>query len=398
MTFPMAVPTFLQRVRPCLAICFVCGVCVPLAAQNSQQDKGKLAYNHLSDVDADFPFMGEYQGNGCDAVGVQVVALGDGTFGGMLYAGGLPGTGWNRSDRTALEGRRVADHVELSGEAYQVRVAGGTAHVSVDGRWVAQLGKVHRRSATLGMPAPPNAIVLFNGSGTDQFQNGRMTDGGLLMEGTQLVNTYRDYTLHVEFQLPYMPYARGQGRSNSGVYLQSSYEVQILDSFGLEGVFNECAALYRYRKPDLNMCLPPLSWQTYDLTFRSPRFDAEGKKIQNASITVLHNGVAVHDHFEVERKTGAGKQESPKLWPTKFQDHSNPVRFRNMWLIDLGGAPSLAKRLPRSSHEIARGTTNQSQESSGMDAFVPPPPTEEEWEAAPPARIPLPSPSLTWAR
>ena len=158
---------------------------------------------------------------------------------------------------------------------------------------------------------------------------------GWLKEGTELLAKFRDYTLHVEYRLPYMPHARGQGRANSGLYLQSSYEVQVLDSFGLEGAFNECGALYRYRPPDQNMCLPPLSWQTYDLTFKSPRFDHQGNKICNARITVLHNGVAVHHDFEIERKTGAGKQESPTLWPIKFQDHSNPVRFRNIWIREL---------------------------------------------------------------
>ena len=141
--------------------------------------------------------------------------------------------------------------------------------------------------------------------------------------------------MHAEFRLPYMPHARGQNRSNSGFYLLSSYEVQVLDSFGLEGIKNECGALYRYKQPDINMCLPPLQWQTYDITFRSPTFDAAGNKLCNARITVLHNGVAVHNNFEVERKTGAGKPESPAPRPIKLQDHSNPVRYRNIWLIDL---------------------------------------------------------------
>jgi uncharacterized protein Usg len=109
----------------------------------------------------------------------------------------------------------------------------------------------------------------------------------------------------------------------------------MLDSFALEGSENECGSLYRMRRPDQNMCLPPLAWQTYDLTFRSPRFDAYGTKVQNAVVTVLHNGVVVHDHVAIENKTGAGKAESPVLWPIKLQDHGNPVRYRNIWLIDL---------------------------------------------------------------
>jgi hypothetical protein len=140
--------------------------------------------------------------------------------------------------------------------------------------------------------------------------------------------------MHLEFKLPYMPEARGQGRANSGVYLQSRYEVQILDSFGLEGAFNECGSLYRYKTPDVNMCFPPLVWQTYEIDFRAAKFDRQGKKIKNAVLTVWHNGVKIHDHFEIERKTGAGQQETPEPIPTKFQNHNNPVRFRNMWIID----------------------------------------------------------------
>jgi len=161
-----------------------------------------------------------------------------------------------------------------------------------------------------------------------------MTDDGLLMVGTELKRTFRDYKLHLEFRLAYMPTARGQGRSNSGIYLQSRYEVQILDSFGLEGVENECAALYKQRRPDLNMCLPPLTWQTYDIEFQSPRFDAAGKKCANGRISVQHNGVFVHNNVEITAKTGAGAKESPEPLPTKFQNHHNPVVFRNIWIID----------------------------------------------------------------
>lgn len=311
------------------------------AAFAQDQNRARLTINDLAAVDEDFHLMGEYQGqvwqNGsCCPIGLQVVALGDGEFSAMQYACGLPGTGWNKVDREQLTGWRDGDTVKLEGESTHITVSIGCATVfDTDGRLLGQIGKVHRQSPTLGMPAPHNAQTLFDGTNTDAFKAGQMTEDGLLKEGTELIPRFRDFTLHAEYRLPYMPYARGQGRSNSGLYLQSSYEVQVLDSFGLEGVENECGALYRYKRPDQNMCLPPLQWQTYDLTFRSPRFDSEGNKIQNARITVLHNGVAVHDDFEIERKTGAGKPEEDILRPIKFQDHSNPVRFRNIWVIDL---------------------------------------------------------------
>ena len=315
------------------------------AQEENKVDK-KFAATRWKDVDDDFHLMGEYQSlvrDGCGgaAMGLQVVARGNGKFIGVRYPGGLPGTGWNRSGREELSGQRSGDVVTLAGNITTVEVRRGSATLlNKNGRPSSHLTKVHRQSPTLGMAAPANAYTLFDGNDLQQFKGGALSEEGWLKEGTELKSKFRDYTLHLEFRLPYMPYASGQGRSNSGIYLQSSYEVQVLDSFGLEGVENECGALYRYRRPDVNMCLPPLSWQTYDLTFYAPRYDASGNKIQNARITVLHNGVAVHNNFEIERKTGAGKQETGELWPTKLQDHGNPVRFRNIWLIDLENASS----------------------------------------------------------
>ncbi len=191
-----------------------------------------------------------------------------------------------------------------------------------------------RSSPTLGQQAPPNATVIFDGTNTDLLKGGKMTDDGLLMEGTEF-DVPHDFRLHLEFRLPYMPYARGQGRSNSGVYLQSRYEVQILDSFGLEGVANECGGLYKTLPPDLNMCLPPLRWQTYDLEFHAPHFDEDGNKTEPARLTLRHNGVLIHDNVAIPNKTGAGRPEAATLLPTKLQNHSNPVRFRNIWMVEL---------------------------------------------------------------
>jgi hypothetical protein len=137
--------------------------------------------------------------------------------------------------------------------------------------------------------------------------------------------------MHIEFRTPYMPLARGQGRGNSGVYIQERYEVQILDSFGLEGEANECGGLYKQRPPEVNMCLPPLSWQTYDIYFTSARWDQQGAKIANARLTLLHNGVPVHNDYELTGKTGSGKTETPEPRPILLQNHGNPVHFRNIW-------------------------------------------------------------------
>ncbi|HUG91705.1 MAG TPA: DUF1080 domain-containing protein [Planctomycetaceae bacterium] len=306
-------------------------------------DPRRLAILNPAEGGPDFADQGEYAGQvfvrdgnawRTRPSGLQVAALGDGQFLGVLYAGGLPGAGWDRSERLPLGGSRTASGVELEGDGTYVTIAGGTAKLASGRRLlVGELRKVHRASPTLGLRGPAGARVLFDGTSTGRLRAGRMASDGLLMEGAEFA-TPRDFSLHVEFLLPYMPQARGQGRANSGVYLQSRYEVQILDSFALEGAENECGALYRQRRPSVNMCLPPLVWQTYDIDFTSPRFDARGAKVRNARLTVRHNGTVIHDNVEVLAKTGAGATEGASVLPTKLQDHGNPVRFRNVWLVD----------------------------------------------------------------
>jgi hypothetical protein len=311
-------------------------------------EKGK-AITSLADVDEDFHVQGEYLGSVvddrccCHPVGLQVVAMGNGEFTAVEYEGGLPGYGWKiGGGRAKYAGKRDGGKVVLTGDKKQIEIQNGHATIKTVGeyRTLGRASHVERESGTMGSCAPCGAVVLFDGTNTDKLKNGKMTDGGLLMEGTETAVGYGDMRLHLEFRLPYMPLARGQGRANSGVYVQSRYEVQILDSFGLDGEFNECGALYRERKPDLNMCLPPLSWQTYDIWFRGPRFGEDGKKTENARFTVWLNGVPVQDDIETPSGTGAGKRvgEGTNALPTKLQNHSNPVRFRNIWLVETGRA------------------------------------------------------------
>jgi len=325
---------------------------VLLAIETAMGAESHPAVTDLTQVDADFQFQGEYVGTVllatgvCQPIGLQVVPQGGGQFFAVEYEGGLPGTSACGPARIRIEAERHGDTVVFVSEPLRVTVYNGVATLTIEprGLQIAQLTKTYRISPTLGDPPPAGAIALFDGTNTDHFVGGRMTDDGLLMVGTQLKETYRDFQMHLEFRLAYMPSARGQGRSNSGIYLQSRYEVQILDSFGLEGVENECAALYKQRRPDVNMCLPPLTWQTYDIDFRAAEFDDQGRKIANAVITVLHNGVPVHDNVEIVAKTGAGSREGPDLLPIKFQNHHNPVVFRNIWLIDRSpGAASDAR-------------------------------------------------------
>lgn len=304
----------------------------------------KMAVTDLSQVDEDFAYQGEYYGkirlpSGIlETTGIQVIARGDGNFVGRQLRGGLPGNGWRNGQLIDLSGKREGNKLVLSQGNYQVIVTGNKASViNSAGDTLGILMKVHRRSELLGLQPSSQATVLFDGKSADGFLDAKINDKGELQIGTITKDPVQDFRIHLEFRLPYMPYALGQGRSNSGLYIQERYEVQILDSFGLPGEFNECGALYRTKSPDINMCFPPLAWQTYDVYFTAARFDSEGKKISPARITVQHNGILVQDNYLIPNKTGAGKPEGAEPRPIKLQDHGNPVVFRNVWIEYLGG-------------------------------------------------------------
>jgi len=146
----------------------------------------------------------------------------------------------------------------------------------------------------------------------------------------------RDFYLHLEFMVPSQPGAAGQNKGNSGIYIQKRYEVQILDSYGIKDYTDQdCGALYKARKPDLNACRPAGRWQCYDIIFRAARWDKSGNKIDNVRITVVQNGKVIHNNVELVNKTGAGQKEAPNDGPILLQEHDNLVSFRNIWLIDL---------------------------------------------------------------
>ena len=157
---------------------------------------------------------------------------------------------------------------------------------------IADLKKIERESPTLGQSPPEGAVVLFDGSTADNFENGKMTEDGLLLPGCTSKEKFGSGKLHVEFRVPFMPEARDQGRGNSGVYLQGRYEVQVLDSFGLDESDTGGGAIYSLKAPDQNMCFPPGIWQTYDIDFTAAEYQ-DGKKVKDPIITVKQNGVAV---------------------------------------------------------------------------------------------------------
>ena len=255
----------------------------------------------------------------------------------VAYLGGLPGQADFKPTPMPMKGQRFEDYVVLSGGKWAILVDEKRCRV-IDrkGNSIGQLKRIKRTSPTMHAPPPEGATVLFDGTHTDQFTNGKISKDGLLMEGADLKPMFQDFYLHVEFRLPYMPDADGQKRGNSGIYLQSRYECQVLDSFARQPEFNGLGALYRFKKPDVNMGLPPLTWQTYDIQFTAPRWASDGTKLRNAVVASWINGVKIQDNVLLANKTGAGKQEEPNLLPIRIQDHGDPVRFRNIWIVDRG--------------------------------------------------------------
>lgn len=201
------------------------------------------------------------------------------------------------------------------------------------------LKRVFPEPPTRGMTAPEGAVALFDGTNLEQHWNliphwCPQGDGSVQICNTNL-QTKEEFgsgLYHIEFMTPFMPNERGQGRGNSGVYVLGRYEVQVLDSFGQEPKDNLCGGIYQKAVPAADAVLPPLQWQTYDITFTAAEFDAAGIKTSNARITLVHNGTTVHDNVELDSPTpgGVSDQDGSK-GPLFFQDHGNTVKFRNVW-------------------------------------------------------------------
>jgi hypothetical protein len=317
------------------------------------------------------PLMGDWQGSwvlsdGDQSGGLvaQVIALGKGMYRVSLF---------EEFDRKAtaisvLEDELRDGKVRFAGPArYQdfalkvemtlepCKFTGKFEGKGADGEDVSgtfKMEKTVRLSPALGAKPPAGAVVLFDGKKFDQWERISSEAGKkevrwkLLRDGAMEIapgggsivtkKKFKDFELHLEFRTPFMPDAHGQGRGNSGVYLQGRYEIQILDSYGLEGRDNECGGIYTVAAPLVNMCAPPMQWQTYDITFRSPRFDNAGGKLIDALLTVVHNGVKIHDKIKIPGPTG-GALDGNIAQPggIYLQDHGNTVQFRNIWLVEL---------------------------------------------------------------
>jgi hypothetical protein len=350
-----------------LGVGLVAGL-APLATTEAGGKKTQGVWTDPEDktLPEDFKIQGEYVGaiEGGYKVGAQVIALGQESFQAVVYPGGLPGDGWEGKEKILMDGKRDGDKAvfmpatgkrkylaqkpeEFSATAkfppagqrdFKATIAGAVLSGQAVGGKPFELKKTVRKSPTLGQKAPAGAVVLFDGTNTDEFNRGRLdkANGILNTDGTDIVTKkkFLNYTVHCEFMLPYRPDARGQGRGNSGFYMVDLYEVQILDSFGLEGLNNECGGVYTRLTPKVNACLAPLQWQTYDIDFTSA-VQENGKKVKNARITMKHNGIVIHDDAEIPGTTGGARNE-PEGTPgvLRLQGHNNPLQFRNIWIVE----------------------------------------------------------------
>ncbi len=294
-------------------------------------------------------FMGEYEGTfypdkkfKMDAT-ADVVAEGDGNYRIVIDA---------KSDNPAQEGAFIEIYGKKAGSEVTIKDrAGGyewkgeikDGKLNVRGHYGLrfELTKIESKSPRAGAKPPPNAIILLpykEGVKPDMSAwtntNWLALDNGSMqiVKGKGSNRTKQQFSdvkqLHVEFKLPLEPKGRGQGRANSGVYLLDAYEVQVLDSFGIVHTSGDCGGLYNVARAKVNACLPPETWQTYDISFRAARLDANGRVKELPRITVVHNGVKIHDNVEIPKKRHRTKG------PIQLQDHKHNIEFRNIWLVE----------------------------------------------------------------
>ncbi len=265
-----------------------------------------------------FKLVGEYVSR-AENNAIQATQLDDGSFLVSTYRGGLPGAGW---DASAIKSEKMTpSELDILLKGYE---------------------KTNRVSSTIGLKPPEDAVLVF----PDDFTN---VHDGILMAGGRTTKNLGSFRMHLEFMLPFKPGRNpsSQDRGNSGIYIFNNYELQIIDTFGLD--LNEmnnaipveshntqwCGALYKTKVPDLNMTYPPLRWQTYDIDFTAPLFDGD-VKTRNARITVRQNGILIQDDIELKTGTGMGAtRKQVAEGPVFFQDHKNPVMFRNVWAAAL---------------------------------------------------------------
>ncbi len=318
------------------------------------------------------PFVGDWRGNWVNPtseyleksnqITAQVLGLGNDeyqvTFKGEFERRSEPifrGTGKYRKGVLKVSG----EHFECT--VTDDLITGKGLYIGKTKEWTDfKLTKFIRISPTIGRPAPKGAVVLFDGSSLNGWKHidkdgkevspvWKIVDGviesvpkKLNKQGGDLVSkqAFKSCQMHIEFKLPYEPENRGQGRANSGVFLQGTYEVQMLDSYALIGDWSECGALYKVAPPKVNRCSPPEQWQTYDITFHAAEYDSNGKLVKNPVITVRHNGELIHNRQELFEQTQYYRTNRllpppQEPGPIILQDHGHAIQYRNIWIKEI---------------------------------------------------------------
>ncbi|MGI6456189.1 MAG: 3-keto-disaccharide hydrolase [bacterium] len=308
----------------------------------------------------EIPVYGNYHGDFSEwesPIRAQVVADGGDNYHAVFYSPDENGV----EKRYVINGKKQKNVTRFEGD---VEVGGdyGTCHVSGeivngifegtvkfrDSQDTFRLERVELKPPTLGAEPPEGALVLL---GMNPQENQKLlyenftvqprwvvhNDGSVSISGSSIISKqeYSDAKIHIEFMTPYMPYERGQARGNSGVYIIGRYELQVLDSFGEPPRDNEAGGFYQVAVPKVNAALPPQEWQTYDITFRAPKFE-NGQKTENARVTVVYNGITIHDDLVLPKNTPGGvSNQEAESGPLLLQDHSDQVRYRNVWIQKL---------------------------------------------------------------
>jgi len=236
------------------------------------------------------------------------------------------------------------------GRRVTVGLIGSLAAVSLAASAASSAGIKAATGGRMPDSVAQKAVVLFSGKaedvaanwlkhGSNQNAAWKVVKGAMVAGGGDIVSKqkFTDFLLHVEFKVPYMPDAKGQGRGNSGVFLQGRYEIQVLDSYGLDEVGSgDCGGVYGKGAPLLKAYKKPREWQNYDIVFRAPRFDADKKLTEHARVTVFLNGAPIQNNFQIDGPTWG--ENFGEIWepgPIVLQDHGNPCEFRNVWVLPL---------------------------------------------------------------
>jgi hypothetical protein len=327
-----------------------------------------MAWNPCLGRAAEYPFMGDWEGRWDRQ---------DGVYPPRIAAQIRPWKNGGYEIRLSTELRKGApeyvvieaqpagaelrfEHGSWSGSIQGDRFTGEGTLRDKHGRF--EMKRVSYESPRLGAKPPAEALVLFDGTDFDEWetiqrdgQTGPVTwkiADGVMRVVPEIGNhqiggsigtkkAFHDFHLHIEFRLPLLPNNTDQRRGNSGVILEEFqfFEVQVLDTYGLPGYYDECGALYQIARPKINMCLMPLQWQSYDIMYRAPRIDQDGRLMEAPRITVNHNGVLIHKDLELPYSENAlrmrrERPESRKVGRIKLQDHGYPVEYRNIWIVD----------------------------------------------------------------